>query len=211
MKLDERKMDLLRMLHRERQDAIRSRLLDFVRVPRQDYFYELAYCLMTPQSSAVNADEAIVILKSRDFLATGIDPEPILRTKEHYIRFHKNKARYLLGIRDSMDDVLAALSNGRSGSELREWLVKNVRGLGYKEATHFLRNIGKNEGLAILDRHILRNLRRYGVIRTIPKSLSKKQYLATEKRFQAFAEEIGIPLDELDLLFWSLETGEIRK
>ncbi len=211
MKSDVHKMDLLRMLHRERQDAIRSRLLEFARVPQPEYFYELAYCLMTPQSSAVNADQAVGLLKNRDFLATGIDPEPILRTKEHYIRFHRNKARYLLEIRGTMDTIVAALSNGRSGIELREWLVKNVKGLGYKEATHFLRNIGKNEGLAILDRHILRNLRRYGVIRTVPKSLSKKQYLATEKRFQAFAKAVGIPLDELDLLFWSLETGEIRK
>jgi len=38
-----------------------------------------------------------------------------------------------------------------------EWLVKNLTGLGYKEAGHFLRNIGSGK-IAILDRHILRNL-----------------------------------------------------
>ncbi|GAJ17855.1 unnamed protein product, partial [marine sediment metagenome] len=26
--------------------------------------------------------------------------------------------------------------------KLREWVVKNFKGLGYKEASHFLRNIG---------------------------------------------------------------------
>ena len=94
---------------------------------------------------------------------------------------------------------------------MREWLVKNVSGLGYKEATHFLRNIGRNGGLAILDRHILRNLKRYGAIRSLPTSLSRKHYLSIERRFKTFADRIGIPIDELDLLFWSMETGEIRK
>jgi len=211
MRLDQDKLELLRDLHRERRAAIRTRLLDFSRVPESEYFYEVAYCVMTPQSSAVHADRVVENLKRLDFLRTGFDPEPVLRLRDQYIRFHRNKARYLLGIREEIDDILTNVSNGSSGNELRDWLVKNVKGLGYKEATHFLRNIGKNEGLAILDRHILRNLRRYGIIRSIPKSLSKKRYLATEKRFQEFAREIGIPLDELDLLFWSLETGEIRK
>jgi N-glycosylase/DNA lyase len=95
--------------------------------------------------------------------------------------------------------------------ELREWLVKNVIGLGYKEASHFLRNIGKNDGLAILDRHILRNLNRLGVVNLIPKSISKKQYLELERSFSKCATTLGIAFDELDLLFWSMETGEIRK
>ena len=211
MKPGSENVQLLKRLHSERQPAIRSRLNEFSRIPASEYFYELAYCLMTPQSSAVHADRVVAVLKQRDFLATGFDPESVLRTKEHYIRFHRNKSRYLLQLRRTIGTVVFTLSNGKTGIEIREWLVKNVKGLGYKEATHFLRNIGKNEGLAILDRHILRNLRRYGVIRKIPESLSKKQYLATERKFQMFAEVIGIPLDELDLLFWSLETGEIRK
>ena len=77
-------------------------------------------------------------------------------------------------------------------------------GLGYKEASHFLRNIGKNDGLAILDRHILRNLKRLGLINLIPKSISKKQYLAIERRFSIFAKDLGIAFDALDLLFWSM-------
>ena len=94
--------------------------------------------------------------------------------------------------------------------ELREWLVKNVNGLGWKEASHFLRNIGVR-GLAILDRHIFKHLVRLHVIRAVPKSLTKKRYLTIEKKWHRFAKDIGISLDELDLLFWSMETGEIRK
>jgi N-glycosylase/DNA lyase len=74
-----------------------------------------------------------------------------------------------------------------------------------------MRNIGRSGGLAILDRHILRNLKRFGVIRSIPATLTTKRYLSIERRFARLADEIGIPIDELDLLFWSMETGEIRK
>ncbi len=86
----------------------------------------------------------------------------------------------------------------------------NVKGLGWKEASHFLRNIGRRN-LAILDRHILRNLKRHQVIRSLPKTLTAKRYKAIEQQFARFAEAIGISMDELDLLFWSRETGEILK
>lgn len=205
------KIQALVDLHGQRKSAIQARLLDFYHVPTSEYFYELAYCLMTPQSSAVHADSVVIHLRAGSFFETGFNPESILRKKEHYIRFHRIKTRYLLETRLQFATIFSALSNGHSASSVRDWLVENVKGLGYKEATHFLRNIGRNDGLAILDRHILRNLRRYGAIHKIPSSLSKKQYLSIEQRFKEFAETIGIPLDELDLLFWSMETGEIRK
>jgi N-glycosylase/DNA lyase len=150
-------------------------------------------------------------LRNLQFAERGGDPEPLLRNPASYIRFHKTKSRHLLKAREEFPVIARALSNDSSPADLREWLLANVLGLGYKEATHFLRNIGKNGGLAILDRHILRNLKRLKVIRVIPASLSKRKYLAIEKQFTRFAERIGIPLDELDLLFWSMETGEIRK
>jgi N-glycosylase/DNA lyase len=98
-----------------------------------------------------------------------------------------------------------------TAEEKREWLVRSVKGLSYKEATHFLRNIGKNEGLTILDRHILKNLKYHSVISALPKTVTKKNYLTIEKKFLRFAHDIGISVDELDLLFWSNETGEILK
>jgi N-glycosylase/DNA lyase len=211
MKLDQSEIKALQDLYNERRNAIRSRLSEFSRVPRSEYFYELTYCLMTPQSSAIHADAVVSVMRQQNFEEVGFDPESILRQKEHYIRFHKNKAKYLLQIRETMDLLRSALADFSSANDLRNWLIKNVKGLGYKEATHFLRNIGRNDGLAILDRHILRNLKRCGVIRSIPSSLTKKKYLSIERRFQDFSTAIGIPLDELDLLFWSMETGEIRK
>ena len=88
--------------------------------------------------------------------------------------------------------------------------MDNVKGLGLKEASHFLRNIG-HRNLAILDRHILRNMLRFGAVKNLPNNLSRKNYLALEAKFMAFARKAGTPMDELDLLFWSMQTGEIFK
>jgi len=90
-------------------------------------------------------------------------------------------------------------------------LVKSIKGIGYKEASHFLRNIGLGEDLAILDRHILKNLKLLGVIEKIPKSLSRKKYFEIEGKMYEFAKEIQIPIGCLDLLLWYKQTGEIFK
>jgi len=193
-----------------RRAAIIARLSDFASVPPSEYFYELLYCLLTPQSSAVNAGLVVEALKSRGFLETPFDPEPLLADRNHYIRFHKTKAARLLLVRGGFYGILAELSDGNTSPELRAWLVENVNGFGWKEASHFLRNIGHRD-LAILDRHVLRHLVANGVIKKIPPSLTGRKYLAIEKKFRAFSLTAGIPMDELDLLFWSSETGVILK
>jgi N-glycosylase/DNA lyase len=213
-KLSQNRMKLLGEIERHyaaHKEAIRARLMEFKSVPPSEYFYELAYCLLTPQSSAVNAEKTVSELRTAGFHDKEIDPEPILRNKEHYIRFHKMKTGYLISMKKQFPVIFRKLFEDLPAFDLREWIVKNVAGLGYKEATHFLRNIGKNDGLAILDRHILRTLKNLNVIYSIPISISKKRYIRIEQRFVEFADNIGIVLDELDLVFWSMGTGEIRK
>ena len=205
-----RNVDELQQLFVERKSAIRQRLTEFASVKQEDLYYELAYCLLTPQSSAVNAALTIDALRKAGFHTREMDPVAIISSKAHYIRFHNTKARRLEEAKRIFPQVAAELSNGSTAPELRDWLVEHVKGFGWKEASHFLRNIGHRD-LAILDRHILRNLVRHGVIRSIPKSLTQKRYIAIEGRFAAFASHIGISMDELDLLFWSRETGEILK
>jgi N-glycosylase/DNA lyase len=197
-------------LYAERQSAIRQRLGEFSKIHPSEYFYELVYCILTPQSSAANAANAVDTLKLHDFANNDIDPAPLLHQKDFYIRFHHTKGRRLIGVKKQFPHILQHLSNGSASFELREWLVDNVKGIGYKEASHFLRNIGHRD-LAILDRHILKNLRRCAVLRSPPKTMTRKRYLAIEKKFLKFAEQIGISMDELDLLFWSMETGRIMK
>ena len=194
----------------KRKNKIRARLAEFAEVSSEEYFYELAYCLLTPQSSAVNAEKAITALKTENYLDTEVDAASILYKKQHYIRFHNTKGKHLRELKTRFDDVRQHLCSGSTGAVLREWLVKNVKGLGWKEASHFLRNIGHRD-LAILDRHILKNLKKHNVIRAVPKSLTAKRYFTIERKFMQFAAEVRVSMDELDLLFWSNETGEVLK
>lgn len=221
-------LDKLYTLYEQGKAGIKKRLEEFAQIPPSEYFYELVYCLLTPQSSAINAAKAVEVLKQHDFAHRDLNPAPLLHQRDFYIRFHHTKGKHLQAIKEQFPMISTHLTNGkacppkltehppdrragrRASTELREWLVNNVMGLGYKEASHFLRNIG-HRNLAILDRHILKNLVRFGVLRSLPKTMTRKRYLAIERKFHKFSERVGIPMDELDLLFWSMETGEILK
>jgi len=195
----------------ERKEAIQNRLRDFASVPTNNYFYELAYCILTPQSSAKNADATIEELTQDKFYELGFDPTSYLRNPAHYIRFHNVKSKRLLKIREIFPGILPLLNDKTNATAVREKILEAINGFGMKEASHFLRNIGFRN-LAILDRHILKHLHQLGMIGEIPTNApTKKRYLEIEQQWLAFADKVKIPLDELDLLFWSMQTGEIRK
>ena len=191
----------------KRREEIGQRLKEFKKLEGDDLFYELCFCLMTPQSKAKQAHKCELILRKNDFLNKKINPLPYLKSR---VRFHNNKTKYLHNAKEKIDAIYYEIKNIKDNKKLRKWLVDNVKGYGMKEASHFLRNIGKRN-LAILDRHILKNLVELKVIKQIPKSLTVKKYLEIEKRFYSFSKKIRIPMDELDLLFWSIETGEVFK
>jgi N-glycosylase/DNA lyase len=192
--------------------TIRLRLAEFRSVPQEEYLWELLYCLLTPQSRALHAEQVIAKLRADNFLHRRFDPTPVLRDPAHYIRFHNHKSRRLLDVAGREADIMAVLTSSElSSQQKREWLVANVKGLGWKEASHFLRNIGHLD-LAIIDRHILKHMVRCGAIEEIPKTIgTRRNYLELEERFRELAEQSGLALQELDLLFWSYEEGSVRK
>src|SRR5437588_4214865 len=102
------------------------------------------------------------------------------------------------------------LESFRDGSERRDWLAQDprIKGLGYKEASHFLRNIGF-KGYAILDKHIVRCLSEIGVIDSPKPPTSRLRYLNAETSMRNFSNQVGIDFDELDLALWSMKTGRI--
>jgi N-glycosylase/DNA lyase len=192
--------------YNKRKFIIKKRLKEFSKIKEENYFYEACFCILTPQSSARQAWKLILELKKADFLNEEINPGKILNKR---VRFYNNKSRYLLELKKKWFLIKSGLNN-KNQHEIRKFLVENVKGYGYKEASHFLRNIGY-KNLAILDRHILKNLIKLNVIKKIPKNLAKKEYIKIEDKFKAFSKKINIPIDELDLLFWSQETKEVFK
>ncbi|MEW6162585.1 MAG: N-glycosylase/DNA lyase [Nitrospirota bacterium] len=180
----------------------------------EEIFAELAFCILTPQSKAKVCWEAIGRLQGKGLLLRGSAEK--IREEIRGVRFKNKKADYLVKARNffSRNGKVCIKPFPRQFKDIlecREWLAKNVTGLGYKEASHFLRNIGFGEKIAILDRHILRNLRELGIIEKVPESLSRSKYIEIEKKMAAFSGHIKIPLSHLDLLLWYKETGEIFK
>lgn len=200
----------------ERRREIRSRLKDFSGIHKKsdkDIFRELCFCILTPQSKALLCDEAIKRLDRGDLLFGGSERE--IRACLKGVRFPNNKARYLILARGFFKNgkplSIKSKIKCKDIFKTREWLVRNIKGLGYKEASHFLRNIGLGKDLAILDRHILKNLKIHGIIKKIPDSLSGKEYIDIERKMRKFFQRMNIPIEEIDLLFWSKETGMIFK
>jgi N-glycosylase/DNA lyase len=197
-------MKILLKNYKNKKEEILNRLRDFEN--NKDYFYELCFCILTPQSSAKTAWEGIKKLKKANFKSKNINPQNHIKP----IRFYKNKSRYLLELKKNYSLIIKNIKKTPYPKQLREYLVKNVKGYGYKEASHFLRNIGY-KNVAILDRHILKNLKKHKIINQVPDNLTPKKYCEIEDKFLNFSNKIKIPMDHLDLLFWSQETGEIFK
>ena len=209
--------DALRQKHAEKRGDIERRLQDFTESYLKDdkhVFGELCFCLFTPQSRAKSCWHAIEKLKETGLLYNGSADEIIKWMAA--VRFNNNKSKYVVEARNLFTDggeikVKERLDALSGALAKREWLVANVKGMGYKEAGHFLRNVGFGSDVAILDRHILKNMLKYGVIPEIPKTLTEKKYLELERKFIEFANALGIPPAHLDLVFWSEEAGEIFK
>ncbi len=203
----------IKRIHFSLQEDIQKRLEDFrLKKNDEEIFAEMIFCLLTPQSKAKLCWHAVENLLKKDLLLKGDNKQIVEELKG--VRFKYKKAGYIIEARKFFmknDGIKQRLEKFRDAGEAREWLVNNVKGMGYKEASHFLRNIGLGENLAILDRHILKNLNLLGVIQKIPDSLSKKKYMEIEKKMKKFAEEIGIKMSHLDLVLWYKETGEIFK
>ena len=193
------------------REEIESRLQDFLRIDEKDWFYEACYCILTPQSKAVHAELVVKKLMDLDFEHQDIDPLPLLRDSEHYIRFHNQKTINLQLLKEHFPDISSMIQEYRDTPLiLRDMLTQKIRGFGMKESAHFMRNIGIF-GPTILDRHILKHLTACGIKSARKAPTNKSAYLKIEKAWLKYCKEVEIEMEAMDLLFWSMETGFILK
>jgi len=204
-------------LYKKIKPEIVNRISEFRKIWEESdnnaLFIELAFCLFTPQSSARQCWRAVNILLSKNLLFTG-NWEDISR-EINLVRFRNNKAKYLVEAREKFlyqgNGLRESLNLHAGQFQKREWLVKTVKGMGLKEGSHFLRNIGIGSELAILDRHILKNMNLLNVIDDIPGSLTEKIYLSIEEKLSEYSKKINIPMEHLDFVLWYKEAGEVFK
>ncbi len=123
--------------------------------------------------------------------------------------YYEKRAEYIIEAR-KYSRIFDIVSHFRDERLAREWLARNIKGIGYKEASHFLRNVGY-KNVAIIDRHIIRAMVKYGLIENAPKSLTRKKYIELEKMLEKIAKDAELTLAELDLYLWYMETGKVLK
>jgi len=216
-------MEEIKEIYDSNKAMFEERLSSFKKVWKQGndlkIFAELCYCLCTPREKAKNALNAVNALSKNNYeiLISGNKNKIDKVLCENNIALHPDKAdriiinrklffpntKNILQLKYCFDDI----------KKVREELVRDVVGFGFKEASHFLRNIGFGSDLAIIDRHIKNQLVKYGVIADDVKSASitKKRYYEIEEKMIQFAHKIKIPVDILDMLLIYAENKEIMK
>lgn len=177
-------------------------------------FEELAFCIFTANTSAEMGLRAVDAV--RNILITGSAGD-MTRRLEGIYRFNNVRPAHIIYTRNYLKDSLNfelknKIKSFGNKNELRDFfaLNKGIKGLAYKESSHFLRNIGF-KGYAILDKHIINSLHEFGVLPTNDKPKNPKNYLEIEQKFIDFSKQVGIGMDELDLLLWSRKNGRILK
>lgn len=205
----------LRLIYIEKKDVIRARLLEFKDIFEKGddkrIFRELVFCILT---SAVGPKVGLISVNAvNDILVDGSEDE----IYEHLEHVHKypQRANYIVHTREylkrdfdfKLKDLILSF---KDPIERRDFFASNkdIKGIGYVQASHFLRNIGFY-GYAILDKNIMRSLYKLGVVDSLRPPTTKKKYLEIEAKVKTFADTLGIGVDELDLLLWSNVTGYI--
>lgn len=213
-------IESLHVAHAARRKEIRARLREFRHIWKtasdERLWEEMVYCIFTAGASAKMGLRSVAAL--RPLLASGLQPamtRALVAAGAH--RFPNARPAYVVTTRDYLQNSCSMRLRERLNSfsdpfARRDWLATEprIKGLGYKESSHYLRNIGF-KGYSILDKHIVRCLAELGVIDSPKPPASRHRYLETESKMRQFAASVSIDFDELDLVLWSIKTGEILK
>lgn len=202
--------DVSRLMETEVSEIIDRRVEEFRAMGnrgKEAIFGELCFCLLTANTSAemgIRTQELIGLDGFMNYDGGHLSRE----LKRIKYRFYNVRSAFIVGARWIIDELPGLLkSSDREG--VREYLVENVKGIGYKEASHFLRNVGVFD-FAILDKHIMAMLAdEYNFER--PKAVSRKDYYRNESIIVDLAGKLELEPGIFDLYMWKIATGKIIK
>ena len=214
--------DWVRRQYEVMKSGIEGRLGEFRRFgregSREDLFAEVAYCICTGLGGFRNCRSACEQMRRNNVLYSQGDDAIASSLKRNYVRLHGYRAICITEARAKLYDNgcqheikgLVAQLLSMPQQEARDYLDGLNISWGMRGSSHFLRNVGNGDDLAILAIPIIDKLVECGILaeRTIGIAASNK-YLAIEGQMREWANELGLSLGELDLLLWSEETGEI--
>lgn len=205
----------LRAEYERVKEPITARLDEFKKTGEnaddEKIFEELAFCILTSAVGPKVGLRSIAAIK--DILKNGSAVEMAQRLEG--IHKYPEKAYFIVHTRDYLEkeygfrlgELVRSFDDRKA---LRDFfaLNKDIKGLGYTQASHFLRNIGYTD-YAILDKNVAGMLHEIGVTESGKPPSTGKRYIETEEKMKALSDELGISLVELDMLLWSFKTGRI--
>lgn len=187
-------------------------------------FAELCYGILLARQDAARTLPLVAELESSRLLFDGTNEQIQTYLRQHHYALW-NRSIHIVSWREKFTNqetmrikyVLEGKFKRTNDWDIlgaREYLAYQKSGVGWKVASQFLRNVGVGLGcgLALLDRHIQKELKKFNYVSRIYKqALRRTQYLEYEKKMMELATDSSIPMDDLDLLIWSNKTGLIIK
>lgn len=128
-------------------------------------------------------------------------------------RFPNIRAKNIVGATETLYvknfGLVRILEKEKSEQETRCFLAKNISGVGLKEASHFLRNIGYSESLAIIDTHVIAFLED---IEALPqdtiRTVTPPIYMRLERILQELCISLNLNLSTFDMAIWHYMRGK---
>ena len=195
--------------------------LDRPRLDERGLWWELSCCVLSSQvpfGLAVAAADAVeksgLLLDGRlDVDALTKKLERVLTARLHVdkrlrsYRFPASRARQLaltrLAVTCEAGTIERLAFDGRDVLETRAWLVRHAPGLGPKQSSMFLRNIGASYDLAVLDRHVIDYMSALGIYDGAKRFISDlPAYRRHETVLRTYATRRGFPVGLLDWAIW---------
>jgi len=219
-------MDLekVRKHHQDKEAEIKQALSDFEKLRDSDnsrLFKELVFVILTSQTDAERSWKATEELEKANLLEKGSKQDIAKILEKNGIQYEKNKAAYIIENREMLSQPTLKepgkglkIQNKIDSENLektRKWFAENIRGLSWKGASHFLRNIGYGNSFAIISGRISSKMFELDYLKDPKQPSGKQEYLKAEKQMQKLSKDLEIEIKELDLVLWSMETGKIFK
>lgn len=130
------------------------------------------------------------------------------KTYSRRLRFFVKKAQYIIGTIENiyLNDltIREILRQEECIQETRKNIISYSYGLGPKQASMFLRNIGYHSEFAVLDKHVIDYMKLMGLTSVSETSFSNiSAYQKMEMKLKSYAESFNLNLLHLDLAIWT--------
>lgn len=208
----------------DKEEIIDKRINEFKELrnaSNERLFLEMVFVILSSQSSAKKAWKAAKKLEKNKLILEGTKKDIENTLSAFEIQQEKRKAEYIVNNRESLSqpsltqpDNKLKIKNKIYPENLeksRKWLAENIEGLSWKGASHFLRNIGYGDNFAIISRHILKTLYEYNIRDDIEPPKNYEEYKKDEETIRKLADKAELDIIKLDLVLWSMKTGEVFK